>query len=123
MIHDRCGSPDTSSCASRIGTIEHPVTDQPFIAAIEAEDVDTAAEDVSSEDFPTDPIVGRTALTKALHGILGPVGGVEWRILASGPSIASWSTNGSTISRSATAGWNDRSPGSSHSDLRITLIG
>lgn len=56
-----------------------------FIAAIEAKDIDTAvalaAEDISYENMPTDPIVGRAALAKALHGFLGPAGSVEWRIL------------------------------------------
>jgi len=56
-----------------------------FIAAIEAKDVDAAvalaAEDISYENMPTDPIVGRAALAKALHGFLRPAGGVEWRIL------------------------------------------
>jgi limonene-1,2-epoxide hydrolase len=56
-----------------------------FIAAIEAKDVDAAvafaSDDISYENMPTTPIVGRAGLAKALHGFLGPASEVEWRIL------------------------------------------
>lgn len=56
-----------------------------FIAAIEAKDVNAAvafaAENISYENMPTDPIVGHAGLAKTLQGFLAPAAAVEWRIL------------------------------------------
>lgn len=55
-----------------------------FIAAIEAKDVDAAlgllAEDVSYENMPMDPIVGREMTAMVLHSYLDLSTEVEWRI-------------------------------------------
>lgn len=55
-----------------------------FIAAIEALDVDVAvalvAEDISYENVPLQPIVGRSGVEQTLRGFLGPASEVEWRI-------------------------------------------
>lgn len=55
-----------------------------FIAAIEAVDVDAAmalvAEDISYENVPIQPIVGRSGVEQTLRGFLGLASEVEWRI-------------------------------------------
>ena len=55
-----------------------------FIAAIERKDIAGAAElvadDVSYENMPMDPIVGRDAMVQALTGFLGPATEVEWPV-------------------------------------------
>lgn len=55
-----------------------------FIAAVEAKDLDAAmafiADDISYENMPMKPIVGRSAVRAALEGFLGPAGQVEWVI-------------------------------------------
>jgi limonene-1,2-epoxide hydrolase len=56
-----------------------------FLAAIEAKDVDAAldflADDVSYENMPMDPIVGKVATDAVLRSFLEPAAAVEWRIL------------------------------------------
>lgn len=56
-----------------------------FIAAIEARDVDAAlaflAEDVSYENMPMDPIVGREMTGMVLRSYLDISTEVEWRIV------------------------------------------
>lgn len=56
-----------------------------FIAAIESRDVDAAlallAEDVSYENMPMDPIVGREMTGVVLHSYLDLSTEVEWRIV------------------------------------------
>ncbi len=56
-----------------------------FIAAIEAKDVDAAmsmtAENISYENMPTTPIVGRDGVAKTLSGFLAPAGDVDWQIV------------------------------------------
>ncbi len=56
-----------------------------FIAAIEAKDVDAAAAlaapDISYENMPTTPIVGREGLAATLRAFLAPANKVEWPIL------------------------------------------
>jgi limonene-1,2-epoxide hydrolase len=55
-----------------------------FIAAVEVKDVELAvshlAEDVSYENMPISPIVGRDAVRHILGDFLAPAGRVEWRI-------------------------------------------
>jgi len=55
-----------------------------FIEHIEALDVDAAvalaAADISYENVPIDPIVGRVAFEQTLRGFLGPAREVEWRV-------------------------------------------
>ena len=55
-----------------------------FIAAIEAKDVDAAialaAPDVSYENMPMQPILGRDALGQTLHAFLDLASEVDWRI-------------------------------------------
>ena len=55
-----------------------------FISAIEARDVDAAvallADDVSYENMPMDPIVGRDAVAATLRMFLGPASEVEWPV-------------------------------------------
>lgn len=57
-----------------------------FIHAIEAKDVDTAmsvvAPDISYENVPMSPVVGREAVAATLQGFLGVVDAVEWRIVS-----------------------------------------
>jgi limonene-1,2-epoxide hydrolase len=57
-----------------------------FIAAIEAKDVGTAAtfaaDDISYENVPIDPIVGSDAMSKSLERILSGASEVEWRIVS-----------------------------------------
>jgi limonene-1,2-epoxide hydrolase len=56
-----------------------------FLAAIEAKDVDAAldflADDVSYENMPMDPIVGKAATDAVLRSFLEPAAAVEWRVL------------------------------------------
>jgi limonene-1,2-epoxide hydrolase len=56
-----------------------------FVAAIERKDVDAAAaladENISYENVPMQPIVGRAALKAALGAFLGATTSVDWRIL------------------------------------------
>ena len=55
-----------------------------FIAAIEAKDLDTAIglviDDVSYENVPIAPIVGKGAMRATLEGFLAPAGRVEWPV-------------------------------------------
>ncbi len=56
-----------------------------FIAAVEAKDLDTAVgfvtDDVSYENVPIAPLVGKEAMRATLDSFLKPAKGVEWRIL------------------------------------------
>ncbi len=56
-----------------------------LIAAVEAQDVDAAlalvTDDVSYENVPIDPIVGRDAMGATLRGFLAPATEVDWRVL------------------------------------------
>ena len=56
-----------------------------FIAAVEAKDLEAAlrlvTDDVSYENVPIDPIVGRDAMKATLRGFLGAASEVEWRIV------------------------------------------
>jgi limonene-1,2-epoxide hydrolase len=56
-----------------------------FIGAIEALDIDGAvdllADDVSYENVPVTPIVGKEAVRSTLEGFLGVAGAVEWPVL------------------------------------------
>ena len=64
-------------------TPEQVVAD--FIAAIEAQDVESAvalvADDISYENMPMDPIVGRDAVAAALTMFLEPAASVDWPVL------------------------------------------
>ena len=57
-----------------------------FIAAIEAKEIEVAvsmaAEDISYENMPTEPIVGHDGLAKTLSGFLAPASMVEWQVLS-----------------------------------------
>ena len=56
-----------------------------FIAAIEAKDVEGALghvrDDVSYENMPIQPIVGKEAVGATLHAFLGAATRVDWQIL------------------------------------------
>lgn len=56
-----------------------------FIAAIEAKDIDAAvalvADDISYENMPMDPIVGRDAVAATLSRFLEPASDVDWPVL------------------------------------------
>ena len=56
-----------------------------FIAAVERKDLDAAvellAEDISYENVPMDPIVGKAAVRATLDAFLAPTGRVEWPVL------------------------------------------
>ena len=56
-----------------------------FIAAVEAKDVEAAmafvAEDISYENMPMQPIVGRDAVAATLSRFLEPAATVEWPVL------------------------------------------
>jgi limonene-1,2-epoxide hydrolase len=56
-----------------------------FIAAVEAKDLDTAlglvTDDVSYENVPIAPIVGKLAMRATLDTFLKSATGVEWRML------------------------------------------
>ena len=55
-----------------------------FITAIEAKDIDAAidllADDVSYENVPVSPIVGKDAVRATLEGFLGVASRVEWPV-------------------------------------------
>jgi limonene-1,2-epoxide hydrolase len=66
-----------------------------FIAAIEAKDLDAAtgmlADDVSYENVPIQPIVGKEAVRATLNGFLSAAARVEWvvhRELVAGNTLA-----------------------------------
>jgi limonene-1,2-epoxide hydrolase len=66
-----------------------------FIQAIEAKDLDTAlalvTEDVSYENVPMSPIVGRDAVRAALERFLTMAGTVDWQVsrqMESGNAVA-----------------------------------
>ena len=54
-----------------------------FMRCIESKDIDAAvallADDVSYENMPIDPIVGREAVRQVLDGFLQPAQEVDWR--------------------------------------------
>lgn len=56
-----------------------------FVAAIEAKDVDAALElvtdDVSYENMPIDPIIGKDAVRAVLSAFLEPAAEVDWQVL------------------------------------------
>ncbi len=56
-----------------------------FIAAVEAKDVDAAValltDDVSYENVPVTPVVGKEAVRSTLEGFLGPARAVDWPVL------------------------------------------
>lgn len=56
-----------------------------FLEAIERKDVDAAAalaaEDISYENMPIDPIVGKAGLAGTLRAFLEPASEVDWQIL------------------------------------------
>lgn len=56
-----------------------------FIAAVERKDVDAAldllTDDVSYENVPIDPVVGREAVGAVLRMFLEPAAEVDWRVL------------------------------------------
>lgn len=56
-----------------------------FIAAIERKDVDAAmemaAEGISYENMPMDPIGGREGVAATVRGFLEPASAVEWRVV------------------------------------------
>lgn len=56
-----------------------------LIAAVEAKDVDAAlellADEVSYENMPMDPIVGKETIGAVLGSFLEPASSVEWRVL------------------------------------------
>ena len=56
-----------------------------FIHAIERKDVAGAAalvaDDISYENMPMDPIVGREGMSATLEAFLAPAGEVDWQIL------------------------------------------
>ena len=55
-----------------------------FLSAIEAGDFPAAlalvTEDVSYENVPIAPVVGKAAMEATLQGFLGPVSEVDWRV-------------------------------------------
>lgn len=55
-----------------------------FIAAVEAKDIDAAVamltDDVSYENMPVDPIVGRDAVRATLEGFLAAASEVDWPV-------------------------------------------
>jgi limonene-1,2-epoxide hydrolase len=56
-----------------------------FLAAIEAQDLDRAlalvTDDVSYENVPIDPNVGKEAMGAVLRGFLEPAAEVEWKVV------------------------------------------
>jgi limonene-1,2-epoxide hydrolase len=56
-----------------------------FIAAIEAKDLAAAgalaAEDISYENVPMQPIAGRDTMVAVLSAFMGPAVAVEWKVL------------------------------------------
>jgi limonene-1,2-epoxide hydrolase len=57
-----------------------------FIQAIERKDVDAAvalaADDISYENMPIDPVVGHEGLAATLNGFLAPATEIDWQILS-----------------------------------------
>ncbi|MGA1037497.1 MAG: limonene-1,2-epoxide hydrolase family protein [Ilumatobacteraceae bacterium] len=57
-----------------------------FMNHIESKDVSAAADllaaDISYENMPIDPVVGRDAVRQVLEGFLGSAGEVEWKVLS-----------------------------------------
>jgi len=57
-----------------------------FMNHIESKDVNAAADllaaDISYENMPIDPVVGRDAVRQVLEGFLGSAGEVEWKVLS-----------------------------------------
>ena len=57
-----------------------------FMNHIESKDVNAAedllAADISYENIPIDPVVGRDAVRQVLEGFLGSAGEVEWKVLS-----------------------------------------
>ena len=57
-----------------------------FIQAIERKDVDAAvalaADDISYENMPIDPVVGHEGLAATLNGVLAPATEIDWQILS-----------------------------------------
>lgn len=57
-----------------------------FIAAVERQDIPAAmallAPDVSYENMPINPVVGRDNVRAVLEGFLAPTTGVDWRIVS-----------------------------------------
>ena len=57
-----------------------------FIAAVERKDITAAmallSDDVSYENMPIDPVVGRDNVRAVLEGFLTPTTGVDWRIVS-----------------------------------------
>ncbi len=55
-----------------------------FIAAVEAKDYDAIsellAEDVSYENMPIDPVVGRDAVLAVMHGFLDASTAIDWPV-------------------------------------------
>lgn len=62
--------------------MSHTDTVNAFIAAIEAKDIAAAAAlaspDISYENVPMQPVVGREAMAAVLERFVGNAGGVEW---------------------------------------------
>jgi limonene-1,2-epoxide hydrolase len=56
-----------------------------FMSCIESKDINAAvallADDVSYENMPIDPVVGREAVRQVLEGFLKPAAQIEWRVL------------------------------------------
>jgi len=57
-----------------------------MISAIEAKDVDAAtalmSDDISYENMPMKPIVGKSVVIKVLRGFLDPAEEVDWQIIS-----------------------------------------
>ena len=57
-----------------------------FMNHIESKDVNAATtlltSDISYENMPIDPVVGRDAVRQVLEGFLGSAGEVEWKVLS-----------------------------------------
>ena len=57
-----------------------------FMNHIESKDVSAAADllaaDISYENMPIDPVVGRDAVRQVLEGFLRSAGEVEWKVLS-----------------------------------------
>jgi limonene-1,2-epoxide hydrolase len=57
-----------------------------FMKHIESKDVNAATalltSDISYDNMPIDPVVGRDAVRQVLEGFLAPAGEVEWKVLS-----------------------------------------
>ena len=57
-----------------------------FMNHIESKEVDAAADllavDISYENMPIDPVIGRDAVRQVLEGFLAPAGEIEWKVLS-----------------------------------------